>query len=156
MTDHRLAKSVNPFGAQEIVLHERLDRLAGIAGILQGRSNLGLMLVRQDVSVPPREEMQVVSQSEQEILCIENLLQLALGQQPVLSKLRHRLISKENAPNPTGSMEVSKSTRSFLDVGFKLVDRVVKSLVTLSVPVPPKRATALSCIARESAAAPLS
>jgi hypothetical protein len=51
--------------------------------------------------------MQVVSQSEQEILRVENLLQFALGHKPLLSKLRHRLIFKENAANPSGCMEVS-------------------------------------------------
>ncbi len=153
MTDHRLAKSVNPLGAQEIVLHERLDSLAGIAGILQGRSDLGLMFVRQDISVPPCEEMQVISQSEQEILRIENLFQLTLGHQPVLGKLRHRLVSKQDASNPPGRMKVSQSARSFLDVGFKLVDRVVKLACGALRVWPPKRARVLSCIAKGSAAA---
>src|SRR5687768_16709934 len=71
--NHGLAKAMNPLGAQKVGFHERFNRLARLAGTPQVCRYLNLMFVRQHVSVPPCQEMQVVSQSEQEILRIENL-----------------------------------------------------------------------------------
>src|SRR5262245_20510670 len=78
--------------------------------------------------------MQIVSQTEQEILRVQNLLEFALSHQPVLNKLSNRLVAMKYAPKPAGCMEVSQPTGRFLDVGLKLINCVVESLVTLSMP----------------------
>ena len=130
-TGHGLAKTTDHLGSQEIVFHEGFHIFAfPFTTIAKASRNFLLELVGQGVLVASRGNMQIGPQRKQELQSLLDSAQLSPAEQILPDELWIRFNSIKDMADPASYVKVSESAWSFLNVGFKLVDGLIKSLVS--------------------------
>ena len=113
--------------APVVVLHELFDRQVGSGiGVTELVGECALMFEQQAILMPAGQQVQGVAHAPQMLFAALELTVFAVVQKAMLDQRRHGVDAEMALGDPANGLDIAQPTRTFLQVGFKVLAAVVE------------------------------
>ena len=130
LAEEHAGQRADPFGLQEIVLHEPLDRgLALPVGEVHPPRDSLLQIEGQPIFRPPGDFVEVAAHRQQKALRAAEAAVLGLGEKPCVDQLGGVAHAVDILADPVQRLKVAQAPLALLHIGFDHVARVAHPLV---------------------------